>query len=101
MATNSKAKKQAEGKAEQASNGITSKAELKSFLLSIRDKMTDETSPAIYSAIAMNHVLSLANIYDLLNKENKEIARDIWLRLKQAGLQLRNPPLLFTADEAV
>ena len=37
--------------------------------------------------------------YCLKAAENKEIARDVWLRLKQAGLQLRNPPILFGPEE--
>ena len=80
---------------------IKTKADLKAFLQNIRDKMTEEVAAPLFAASAMNHVLNLENVYDLLGKENKEIARDIWLRLKQSGLQLRNPSLLFTADEAV
>jgi hypothetical protein len=47
----------------------------------------------------MNFVLNLPNIYNLLDNENKELARDIWLRIKQSGMQLRNPPMLFQPEE--
>lgn len=79
---------------------ISSKADLKTFLVSIRDRMTDGSVAPIYAMSAMNSLLSMAEIYSLLDNENKEVARDIWLRLKQSGLQLRNPPILFGEDEA-
>ncbi len=100
MAEKKAAKAKKQGNSESANFGtLQNKADLNSFLLGLRDKMTDESAAAFFVASAMNHVLSLPNIYELLSKENKEVARDIWLRLKQSGLQLRTPPLLFSADE--
>ncbi|MCI5064427.1 hypothetical protein MRY87_01735 [bacterium] len=80
---------------------ISTNKELKEFLLSLRDRMTDGSVAAVTVVSAMHYVLSIPNIGELLTKENKEISRDIWLRVKQAGVQLRNPPLLFDADEEV
>ena len=80
---------------------ISNRAELKNFLIGIRDKMTEEQSSPIYSVVAMNHVMNTPELCDFMDDEIKEIARDIWLRIKQSGLQLRNPPMLFgTEDEA-
>lgn len=84
-----------------ASSTIVTKTDLKNFLLNIRDKMTEQVAAPIYAASAMNQVLNMPEVYDLLDKTNKEIARDIWLRLKQAGMQVRNPPMLFSADEDI
>ena len=78
---------------------ILSKADLKSFLMNVRDRMGEAIAAPIYVLSAMNFVLNQPGIYEWLDNENKEIARDIWLRLKQSGLQLRNPPLLFGSDE--
>ena len=78
---------------------ISSKSELKNFLQILRDRMTDRTAAPIYAVSAMNHVLTLPKIYDLLDNENKEVARDIWLRIRQSGMQVKNPPLLF-GDES-
>lgn len=78
---------------------IASKEDLKAFLVGIRDKMTDQSAAPIYAVSAMNFALNLPTIYTLLDNENKEIARDIWLRIKQSGMQLRNPPLLFQPEE--
>lgn len=80
-------------------SSITTKDELKSFLLSIRDKMAEQSAASIFAVSAVHHILSLPNIYSILDNENKEVARDIWLRLKQSGMQLRNPPLLFKPEE--
>jgi hypothetical protein len=82
-------------------NEITNSKDLKEFLLSIRDRMADEQAAAINVISVMNYVFNISNIEELLDKESKEIARDIWLRVKQAGVQLRNPGLLFDADEEV
>jgi hypothetical protein len=74
---------------------ISTKADLKSFLISLRDRMAEKTVAPIYAVAAMNHVLNLPVVYDLLDDENKETARDIWLRIRQAGVQSVNPPILF------
>lgn len=88
-----------EGSAEAAAvAAITNKTDLKNFLMGIRDKMSDDTAAPVYVLSAMNCVLNNPNIYDLLDKSNKEIARDIWLRLKQAGVQIKNPPILFSEN---
>jgi hypothetical protein len=101
-----KAKKESKGKNGKPMGGdgerfgeISTKAELKTFLLNVRDKMAEGSAAAIYSLSAMNFALNLPDIHGMLDNENKELARDIWLRLKQAGVQLRNPPMLFTAEE--
>jgi len=84
---------------QEAFGRISSKPELKTFLNSIRDKVTEGIAAPIYAMSAMNFVLTLPDIYNLLDNENKEIARDIWLRIKQSGLQIRMPGLLFGPDE--
>lgn len=75
--------------------GVTTKAELKEFLLNIRGKMTEGACPSVHALAAMNNIMNLSGIYKLLDKENKELARDVWQRLKQAGFQLEDPPILF------
>lgn len=106
MAESTKGKKESKtpvapdgDKAPEGTQVITTAADLKAFLQSVRDKMTEEVAAPIYAMSAMNRVLNMSNIYDLLDNDNKEIARDIWLRLKQAGMQLHTPPLLFSAEE--
>ncbi len=70
-------------------------ADLKSFLLSVRDDMSEGAVAPIYAMSTINHVMNLDNVYALLTAENKEIARDIWLRLESAGIAIKAPSLLF------
>lgn len=74
---------------------IASAADLKAFLQTILDKMKEDSAAAIYVVSAMNFVLNIPQVYEFLNNENRELARDIWLRLKQSGFQVKHPPLLF------
>lgn len=74
---------------------IKTKAEMKSFLTVIRDRLVAQSSPPVVAMVAMNHAMSTEGINDLLDKESKEILQEIWVQLSQAGLQLRKPPLLF------
>lgn len=87
-----------EKKEEMTSSQLTTAEELKSFLNGIRDKMSEGSAAPIYAMTAMNYIMNETSIYKLLTEENKEIARDIWLRLKHAGIQLKNPPLLFGTE---
>ncbi|MCB0310903.1 MAG: hypothetical protein KDD42_06700 [Bdellovibrionales bacterium] len=80
-------------------DSIKNKAELKDFLTTVRDKMSVNAAPAVHVLAAMQYVFELSNIYDLLDKNNKELARDIWLRLRKAGVQLKSPAILFSAEE--
>ncbi|NBW40202.1 hypothetical protein EBR25_04255 [bacterium] len=80
---------------------ITNSKDLKEFLLSIRDRMEDDQASPVNVISVMNYIFNISNIEELLDKDSKEIARDIWLRVKQAGVQLRNPGLLFDTDEEV
>ena len=74
---------------------IANESDLKAFLLSIRDKMAEELAAPIFAVSALNHILTSTEFNIYLNDENKEIARDIWLRVRQSGFQVRNPPMLF------
>lgn len=73
--------------------------DLKAFLLSVRDKLSYEQAQPLTALAALKFALNRHDIYGLLNNENREIARDIWLRLRQVGLQMHSPSLLFTAEE--
>ena len=79
----------------EALEQIASKDDLKHFLGMLASRMDGEQAAPIYVLTMMNHLLTLPDIYQYLDEENKEIARAIWLRMKQQGMQLRNPPMLF------
>lgn len=77
---------------------ISSQAELKIFLISLQDKLNGDAAP-IYAVSAMNHILNLPNIYELLDTETREMMRAIWLKLKASGANVRQPPMLFEEAE--
>ena len=76
------------GNNHQAVGDILSESDLKSFLLNIRDKMAEQTAAPVYAVSALNQILISPELSKLLNEENKELSRDIWLRIKQSGFQL-------------
>jgi len=80
---------------------ITTKSELCAFVTDVRDRLLKDDAAPIFAMAAMNQVMSLDAIYDLLDKDNKEILQEIWVKLSQSGFHLRKPPLLFgDADSA-
>jgi hypothetical protein len=95
------AKKEAKAKEKPSEEMVTelkSPQDLRQFLSQVRQKMGEDASPPIYTLAAMNLVLNRPDIYELLSPEAEEIARDIWIRLKNRGIQLRNPPILFGSE---
>jgi hypothetical protein len=86
--------------ATENADGMSNPQEFGTFLTSVRDRMADGSAPPVYALTMLNRFMQSSNIYTLLTPENKELARDIWLRIKQAGFQVKHPPLLFSEDEA-
>lgn len=99
--TKKKEIKKEQGTPSESFGKISSTADLKSFLNTIHDKLTEDVGSPIYALTAMNHIMNLQSVYDILDSETKELARNIWLRLKASGLQLRNPPILFGAEDGL
>lgn len=79
----------------EALEEVRSRDDLKKVLGMLSGKMDTEQAAPIYVLTMMNHLLTQSNIYDCLDEDNKELARAIWLRMKQQGMQLKNPPMLF------
>lgn len=82
-------------------NQISTRAELLAFVSDVRDKLLKDEAAPIFAMAAMQQVMTLDAIYDLLDKEIKEILQEIWVKLSQSGFHLRKPPLLFGDGEAV
>jgi glyoxylate utilization-related uncharacterized protein len=74
---------------------IKDSEDMKKFLMKIRDKVSEGVSSPIYTLTALNFAFTIPGAHVFFNNENKELARELWLRLKNQGFQLRNPPLLF------
>lgn len=78
---------------------ISTKADLRAFITDVRDKLLKDQAAPIFAMAAMQQVMNLDSIYDLLDKDNKEILQEIWVKLSQSGFHLRKPPLLFGDGE--
>ena len=102
---NSKDKSEAERSAPFDGEGqigsISTKAELKQFLVNLRDRVVEEQAAPIHILTALNHIMHTPTVHPLLDGESKEVARDLWLRLKQAGVNIHTPPMLFGEDGAI
>lgn len=79
---------------------ISNKAELRTFITDVHERLMKDQAAPIFAMSVMQQVMSLDNIYDLLDPQNKEILQEIWVKLSQSGLHLRRPPLLFGDGEA-
>ena len=82
-----------------APESISTPAELKVFLQSVLDKFKDSQLPSVHAMSAINFCLNRPKTKELFTTENREIARDLWLRIKQSGMQVKNPPLLFSDED--
>src|SRR3990167_5506443 len=52
---------------ESAENGdLDSTEKLKKFLMTVRDRISDGSSPPIYSLSSLNYVLRLPNVYQIM-----------------------------------
>ena len=74
---------------------ITTKTELRAFIATVRDKLINQSAPPIYAMAALNHVMSLPEIYELMDTQMKESLQEIWVKLSQAGMHIHKPALLF------
>lgn len=98
MASKKKEKSESKESTRPAPTEISSTADLKVFLISVRDRLEDDSAAPVHAVSAVTYALSLPGAGKLFDEESKEIARDLWLRIKRAGFQLRNPPLLFGVE---
>ena len=81
--------------AEAACEKISSKNELKTYLAEIKEKLAAKKAAPVYVASSMQYIFTLPNIDEVMDKANLETCRGIWMKLKEAGMQLHNPPILF------
>ena len=79
---------------------IATKADLRDFITDVHDRLLKDQAAPIFAMAVMQQVMSLDNIYDLLDSQNKEILQEIWVKLSQSGLHLRRPPMLFGDADA-
>lgn len=73
------------------------KDELRAFVTDIESQVVENNIPTVHTMLALNDILKSANAHELLDEDMKSHLRDLWLKVKGAGLELMDPPLLFGA----
>lgn len=85
--------------ADKAPEKIYSKKDVEDALVTIAKKVVESHAGFVHSMIFLDHLLRLPNARDLFDKDLKNQARDLWLKVKSAGFQLNDPPILFDGNE--
>jgi hypothetical protein len=87
------------GKSVESKSDGVSKDMLLEYINDIAEKTINADESKLHSVIALNQIFSDHEKVSLLDEEMKGQLRDIWLRIKGAGIELVDPPLLFGLPE--
>lgn len=68
--------------------------ELKNLLKEINSDLKEGNTSAIHALTAFNGILSSENVYDVFDKDCKQVANEIWKSLEKAGMQIDKPEIL-------
>ena len=71
------------------------KKEVSALLSEIAENVVTSDKNYLHSMLALDHIMRLPNAAELIDKDLKQQARDLWVKVKASGLQLEDPPLLF------
>ncbi len=86
-------------KSSDSKSNSVSKEMLVEYINDIAERTLQEDESKLHSVIAINQILSDNDKLSMLDEEMKEQLRDIWSRIKGAGIQLVDPPVLFGLPE--
>lgn len=75
------------------------KEEVKMFLSDLRERSLETNGGMLHILISLNQMLRSPNANELFTEDLKTQARELWAKLKTAGVQLSDPPLLFGYPE--
>ena len=78
-----------------------SKEEIEAYVSELEKNISESNNLVMHSLLAVNHILRLPNAPELLTDDLKERVKELWAKVKVAGLQLNEPPLLFGVPEIV
>jgi len=79
--------------------GALTKESLAEYIQDISQKSLTPEESLIHCVISLNQILADEETSALLNEDMKSQLREIWLKLKSAGIQLVDPPALFGLPE--
>ncbi len=71
------------------------RADVRAFLAEIAAQVATGKAPTLHTMLALNGMFRLPNAKEIFDEELKKEAHDLWMKVKSAGLQVLDPPLLF------
>lgn len=74
---------------------IGSKKELREYVANIEKRVVEKAGADIAALVAINHILRMPNVEELVDPEIKSQIKDLWIKLKATGITVEDPPLLF------
>ncbi len=82
----------------KSSKSISRQA-LADFIADISSKSISPNESLLHCAVAMNQILTNSDTAELLDEDLKKQLKDVWLKLKNTGIDLIDPPSLFGLPE--
>ena len=76
-----------------------SRQALADFIADISSKSISPNESLLHCAVAINQILTNADTSLLLDEDLKNQLKDVWLKLKNTGVDLVDPPGLFGLPE--
>jgi len=73
----------------------STKKEVKKFLEQLDKDVVESSNNSLHIMLALDHLLTMENVEKLFDKDLKQRARDLWVKIKSTGLQINDPPFLF------
>lgn len=86
-------------KQNDSKSGAVTKESVAEYIQDISQKSLTPDESLIHCVIALNQILADEETSALLNEDMKAQLREIWSKLKSAGIQLVDPPALFGLPE--
>ena len=78
---------------------VYSKEDIEAYVSELEKNISESNNLVMHSLLAINHILRLPNAPELLTEDLQSRLKELWLKVKMAGLQLDEPPLLFGIPE--
>ena len=85
-------------KASEAPAPVT-RDEVQRYIDDIEKKVVESNEAYLHSVLALDRILRLPNASEVIDETLKGQMKDLWIKLKAAGIKLSDPPILFGLPE--
>lgn len=91
-------KKSSETTSTKSKSNVSRQA-LADYISDISAKCLNPNESLLHCNIAINQILTNSESVSLLDEDLKSQLRDVWSKLKNMGIQMEDPPVLFGLPE--